>query len=719
MASAYGSLNGSGPQQIYINCWLVSQTGNQSNYRCQLSYIGNGYGSFTYQTQYWSVSGPTYREGTFTVPEPGTGNILLADFTFSRTHNSSGVGTSFTITGSIDTNHSSIGDGSVSVNPGTPPRIPKVPGKPAAPVFVSAETTAINYTFASPSDNGGSSITNYNHQSATNSAFTTGVLNWNDTGSPGKAATLVPGTPHWIRFRAVNAIGTGAWSDALQATTLPAVPPGMTVTASPSGTAATVTFTPPGGVTGVRQYDWERRIAGTTTPVATGSTTTTVAEVSGLIPGTRYEWRGSAWIDQYQSPWTGWQALTQPKPNTSPGDYFDGSTADTPDVDYSWSGTANASTSIGTASGVDGWSATVVGGSAVLMRATAGAPGAGTYAARVVFHADATGPEGWFGMTNVEGKRAEVTAGATYYGSIHVSMENRAQRLAAKIIWLTGAGAIISASTGTSHLVEVAGWTRLVTSGVAPATAEYAIVVASDVAGTGWALWQGGDVLLLDGAMLSLNEEFPYFDGDSTDDDTYVYEWEGATNASPSTRTPTGAAVAAGALDAPNLLAGCTVPPKPPRPPSIPSDCITEVGVWRRYYVEIPSINISDWLSGVLTLNVATGAFAANQVRIRVYPNPFNYDPSQINTNEWCAEQIVSYLPASTVLTLDGVTQRAWAEVNGGSAQSADHLLYGTGGTPATWPILSCGISYLVSLEVPINAPEGNIDVEAFITTRT
>jgi hypothetical protein len=90
-----------------------------------------------------------------------------------------------------------------------------------------------------------------------------------------------------------------------------------------------------------------------------------------------------------------------------------------------------------------------------------------------------------------------------------------------------------------------------------------------------------------------------------------------------------------------------------------------------------------------------------------------------VDTDVWCSEQIISYLPQATVLTLDGVTQRAWAEVDGGSPQSADHLLYGTGGTPATWPILSCGVSYLISLEVPIDAPEGNVSIEAAVTTRT
>jgi hypothetical protein len=524
----------------------------------------------------------------------------------------------------------------------------------------------------------------------------------------------VPGTTHYFRSRGVNAVGNGPWSAFANGLTLPSVPPGLTVTASPSGTAATLTFSPPGGVTGVTPYLWERRLQGTTTPVTSGSEPTIIAEVGGLTPGLVYEWRASAMIGVYQSPWTGWIALQQPNPNTAPGDYFDGSSPDLVDVDYGWTGAVNNSVSQGVAPVPTAWEHSLNSGAAVTMRATAGL--FGTYSARVIFSADTTTFNQHFGQAF--GNYTEVTENAFYVGSIYVR-PSRSQLLAAMLVWMDASGTVLGTSTGTPVLVSGGAWVRLMASDPAPPGAHRAIIRATDVSGTGWSVWHGGDTIDLDGAMISLNEEFPYFDGDFTDTSEFIYEWEGEPNQSVSTRSPTNVATSAGGFDSPDLLAGCVVPPKPPRPPSVPSDCITDVGVWRRYYVEIPSINVSDWLSGVLTLNVMTGAVAANQVRIRVYPNPSNYAIEQVNINEWCSEQIIAYMPAKTVFTLDGVTQRAWAEVNGGSPQSADHLLYGTGGTPATWPILSCGISYLVSLEVPINAPEGNVDVEAFLTTRT
>lgn len=723
MVSGYGSLNGTGPQQVWTSNTRTSQssTNNTSTFSYEVRYYGNGYGSWGNSGSWSFTAGSAfYTDGTFSISQADAYKtyIVLKTGTYTVKHGSDGKLGAFNVRGAIAYNHTSIGTGEVNLTEPAPPRIPKLPGKPPKPVYVSSGTTTIDYTFAAPSDNGGASITTYNHQSATDTAFTQNLRNWNDSGSPGQATSLTPGTQHYIRLRAVNSVGAGAWSDALAGTTLPAVPPGLTVAAVPSGMAAILTFTPPGGVTGVTKYDWDRRVKGTTTPVATGSTTTTIAEVPGLVPGETYEWQATAWIGSYESPATGWIALKQPKPNTSPGDYFDGDTEDSADIDYSWTGTANASTSRATASGVDGWAAVTssnVGGP-ILYRVTAGL--FGTYAARVQLSSDMSAAGLRAGQKNADPYRTEVTAGAPYVGSIHVK-PSRSQRLQAEITWQDSAGSQIAQSKGAATVVPGGEWVRLAYGGVAPDGAAKAIIRALDVTGTGWSAWLGGETMDLDGASISLNEQFPYFDGDTVDTSEFVYEWEGATNASVSTRTPVSLKVAAGSQDAPSLLAGCTVPPKPPRPPSIPSDCIVEVGVWRRYYVDIPSIHVSDWLSGVLTLRVASGAVEANQVRIRVYPNPFNSPSNEVDTTNWCSEQIISYLPKSTILTLDGVTQRAWAEVNGGSPQSADHLLYGTGGTPATWPILSCGISYLVSLEVPTTAPIGNVTIEAAVTTRT
>jgi len=557
-----------------------------------------------------------------------------------------------------------------------------------------------------------------------------GQVVWQDenvngvTNPSGAGVQLQPGTLHYVRIRSHTSRGWGPWSNTVSQTTLPAVPPGFAVASSPSGAQATLTFSPPGGVTGVNPYRWERRLAGTTEPVATADSPTTVTTVSGLTPGTRYEWRASAFIGSYQSPWTGWTALTQAKPNTNPGDYFDGNTPDLADIDYQWVGAANASQSQARAQGVRGWEISYNSGQAVVFRVTAGLYAA--HAARVSFTADATSHGQHFGQSF--GDFTEVTEDATYIGSIHVR-PSKGQSLAAFLVWMDAAGTVIGTVTGAATDVPGGQWMRLAVGAVAMTGAVRAIVRAIDVPGPTHSNWLGGDTVDMDAAMISLNEEFPYFDGDTLFDGTYVYEWEGEANASVSTRTPVTQAQDGGMV---LLLDGravptsraltdpdCSVVPPPPRPPIIASDCIEDVGVWLRYYTEIPANLVLDWIDIVPTLEITTGAEAARQVRIRYYPNPDALPTDQVDTSTWLSEQIVSFMPAATTLTLDGVTQRVWAEVNDTDPISADHLLYGTNGKPATWPVLSCGIPYLISIEVPTNEPAGNISVAAYLTART
>jgi hypothetical protein len=263
---------------------------------------------------------------------------------------------------------------------------------------------------------------------------------------------------------------------------------------------------------------------------------------------------------------------------------------------------------------------------------------------------------------------------------------------------------------------------RLVSGGLAPVDAAWAIVRVTDVAGAGWSVWHGGDTMDLDGAMISLGQEFPYFDGNTLPDSTYLYDWTNEDNSSTSTRTPINEADPA-QLDALSLsplaiLDPNCVPPAPPRPPTIPSDCITEAGIWRRYFAAIPAVDISDWLDVVPTFELVTRSVNVSQVRIRIYANPTNGPAELVDTSSWISEQIVSYVPAHTVMTIDGVHQRVWAEVAGGAALSADHLLYGTKGAPPTWPVLSCGISYSLSVDLPVDVFQEDSNIYTYLTTR-
>ena len=81
--------------------------------------------------------------------------------------------------------------------------------------------------------------------------------------------------------------------------------------------------------------------------------------------------------------------------------------------------------------------------------------------------------------------------------------------------------------------------------------------------------------------------------------------------------------------------------------------------------------------------------------------------PDEVDFDQWEAELILTYIPPNTIMTLDSVTQRVRAEVNGAASITANQLLYGTDGVPATWPELRCGVAHVLTLDVPLEATRG------------
>ncbi|QDH93090.1 minor tail protein [Microbacterium phage Margaery] len=577
--------------------------------------------------------------------------------------------------------------------------------------------TEMTVAFCSTGD-GGSPITSWALQGALDPGFTNIVFTTSSSGTT-RVVGLQPGTTYYYRARGQNAIGVGGWSGTVSATTLPAVPPGMTVAPALSGQSATVTLTPPGGISGVTSYTVEYRLA--SGGAATSVTGASPIVVNGLTPGATYEWRALANFGSSPSPWTAWTTYFQPNPNTNPGNYFDGATADTADLDFRWNSTANNSPSTAFGKHATGWAdfvqaAEVSGGSGAQYRVTGaiarypeGQP-AGSFSARYAFFGDANVAGFRAGTDPVVGG-AEVSEGGMYWASIYVQ-PSRAQRLAAGISWYDELGNLVSRQIGAAQVVPPGAPVRLAMNAMCPEDG-MATVEAVDVAGTGWSKWLGGETITVDGGMVTVGIQYPYFDGNTPDTGQYEYAWLAAVNASPSTRTT----LESDAVD-PLADPDCPAPPSPPTPPVITDECITEVGVWRRYWVQVPPGEVAKWAATIPTLILTTGSQAAREVRIRVFENPDDVPASIFEPGEWVSEQIVRYMPPNTVLTVDGVSQRVRASVAGATPVAADHLLYGTGGGPASWPILACGIGYLIALDVPLDAALGNLTTDLALTRR-
>lgn len=212
MPGATGPLNGSGPQEVYA--WLSYHSrniaGNYTTWYYEAVYKGNGYGSWSGGTQYWSLSGFAVGGGTFTIPSPGTGDVWLGSGTFNKGHNAQGYLSAGVLTVSVDTNHSAIGDGSVGVSSGAIARIPKPPGLPGQATFRSSTPDSIEFQIYGPSDNGGSAITTYLIKIYTKDELGAYVFvkSYNSGASIQSVGDLSPATDYYVQYNAINAYGT-------------------------------------------------------------------------------------------------------------------------------------------------------------------------------------------------------------------------------------------------------------------------------------------------------------------------------------------------------------------------------------------------------------------------------------------------------------------------------------------------------------------------------
>ena len=151
-----------------------------------------------------------------------TGIQLLSTYV-SHYHDANGYGADpWYSVASVDTDHTSVGDGSVGVYFSGVPRIPKPPPAPTIAGYGFDQVTAntARFRFSSTGDNG-APVTQWEFELATNPQFT----NATKYGSSGTSQLtgLIPGTTYYARARGMNAAGWGAWSATASMTTLSAV----------------------------------------------------------------------------------------------------------------------------------------------------------------------------------------------------------------------------------------------------------------------------------------------------------------------------------------------------------------------------------------------------------------------------------------------------------------------------------------------------------------
>jgi len=294
----FTSPTGSGYVQISMQEASWNQGGNYSTVNWQFYLVcGNGQ-SWNSDPVGWSanVGGVGYG-GTYTFDFRAYQVKMIAASSVNVGHDGNGYGSCY---GTGYTNHtgtSAIGGpwsvgGTIGLS-----RIPKPPSAPGATMSVTSRNdTSISVSFGYSGDNGGSGITSYTMQLATDSAFSNVIVQRDVAGSPQTFTGLTRVTPYYIRWRANNGVGSSGWSPTFSTATLSApasAPQGLSAIVSGIG-QVTLTWSAPSdnGGTSITSYDvdWSTT-SDFATIVGTTNVSTTTAVASGLTPGSLYYFR--------------------------------------------------------------------------------------------------------------------------------------------------------------------------------------------------------------------------------------------------------------------------------------------------------------------------------------------------------------------------------------------------------------------------------------------
>jgi hypothetical protein len=199
-----------------------------------------------------------------------------------------------------------IGTGSWSALVEATPRwMPAAPESVAAAVAPASGVGSgqVQLTWTAPASTGGAAIGDYVIEWSLDSTTWTTVADGVSAATGFTVGGLSNATTYSFRVAAVNAAGTGAWSDVVEATPLgaPVAPGGVTAAVAPTAGVGSgqvkLSWVAPADTGGRAVVDYliQRSVDGTTwTTVADGVSTTRTHLVTGLANGTRYRFRIAA-----------------------------------------------------------------------------------------------------------------------------------------------------------------------------------------------------------------------------------------------------------------------------------------------------------------------------------------------------------------------------------------------------------------------------------------
>lgn len=148
-----------------------------------------------------------------------------------------------------------------------------------------------------------------------------------------------------------------------------------------------------------------------------------------------------------------------------------------------------------------------------------------------------------------------------------------------------------------------------------------------------------------------------------------------------------------------SLVVDPNLPPlsRPPVPPSL--NVVDMPDNWVRYTAVIPRSTTARWGRLTPVVKFVTGAQPVRNVRVRFYRDPDGKPGLSVPVCDWDGDFFLTYMPAHSVLTVDGIRRDTRLKVGSATELPAAHLVVGSQGRPPTWPTMGCDTPYLVVID--------------------
>lgn len=139
----------------------------------------------------------------------------------------------------------------------------------------------------------------------------------------------------------------------------------------------------------------------------------------------------------------------------------------------------------------------------------------------------------------------------------------------------------------------------------------------------------------------------------------------------------------------------------PPLPPSVQLGCYSPPQNWRRRQITIPANYIPLWGEVAPRFSVHARDTDVRNLRLRFYADVDGDGDISDDPCSFCGDIVVSYVPQGSSLIFDAADEQVYVVDATQNRRRADTVVFSTDGTPFDWPVLTCGMGYVITLDLP------------------